>query len=70
MRQEVNAATVAEEVGVQSIAATLSTSSGQDTVLEMLKTLSARLERLDIWRNCPYIGGHLALFFKLIFKHM
>ena len=23
-----------------------------------------------IWRNCPYIGGHLALFFKLIFKHM
>ena len=23
-----------------------------------------------IWRNCPYIGGHLALFFKLIFEHM
>eukprot|EP00731_Ephydatia_muelleri_P003189 Em0001g3189a len=47
VRQEVNAATVAEEVGAQSIAATLSTSSGQDTVLEMLKTLSARLERLE-----------------------
>eukprot|EP00731_Ephydatia_muelleri_P038117 Em0659g1a len=47
VRQEVNAATVAEEVGAQSIAATLSTSSGQDTVLEMLKTLSARLEKLE-----------------------
>ena len=47
VRQEVNAATVAEEVGAQSIAATLSTSSGQDTVLDMLKTLSARLERLE-----------------------
>eukprot|EP00731_Ephydatia_muelleri_P018416 Em0011g456a len=47
VRQEVNAATVAEEVGAQSIAATLSTSSGQDTVLEILKILSARLERLE-----------------------
>ena len=47
VRQEVNTATVAEEVGAQSIAATLSTSSGQDMVLEMLKTLSARLERLE-----------------------
>ena len=47
VRQEVNATTVAEEVGAQSIAATLSTSSGQDTVLEMLKTLSARLKRLE-----------------------
>ena len=22
---------------------------------------------LDIWRNCPYIGGHLALFFQIDF---
>ena len=24
----------------------------------------------DIWRNGPYIGGHLALYFKLNFKHV
>ena len=23
-----------------------------------------------IWRNGPYIGGHLAFFFKLNFKHV
>ena len=47
VRQEVNAATVAEEVVAQSIAATLSTSSGEDTISEMLNTLTARLERLE-----------------------
>ena len=26
--------------------------------------------RLNIWRNGPYIGGHLAFFFKLNFKHV
>ena len=23
-----------------------------------------------IWRNGPYIGGHLAFYFKLNFKHV
>ena len=38
---------VTEDAGTQSIAATSSTGSGQDTVVEMLKTLTAQLERLE-----------------------
>ena len=44
VRQEVSASAVTEEAG---IAVTSSTGSGQDTVVEMLKTLTARLDRLE-----------------------
>ena len=47
LRQEMTASAVAEEGGTQSIAATSSTGCSQDTVVEMLKTLTARLEKLE-----------------------
>ena len=48
LRQELNASAVAEEAEVHSISVTSSSGSGQDAVVEMLKTLTERLERLEL----------------------
>ena len=44
LRQELNASAVAEEAEGHSISVTSSSGSGQDAVVEMLKTLTERLE--------------------------
>lgn len=55
VRQEVNVSGVAEEAGTQSIAVMLTTGSVQDKVVEMLKTLTARLEKLEI--SIEHVAG-------------
>ena len=55
LRQEYNASAIAEEAEAHSISVTSSSGSGQDAVVEMLKTLTERLERLE-----TSLGGAVA----------
>ena len=55
LRQELNASAVAEEAEAHSISVTSSSGSGQDAVVEMLKALTERLERLE-----TSLGGTVA----------